>query len=216
LPLSFKYLGRYCMPATYEKLIIPAISNDLASCFAYTQAGAVKGFGYLFVGAVELLPESANFTKVEGVLASFMKAVKDHVVDGLDLELAEILVNTLDEIVSVLLEKKRQQVDPSWLIRPYLKDMLLMVLKALAVFQTYQLQDKPEPPNVVRSKQTIGEFFKKLTKLSDSPEEAFFDANIAQVVSDAFATKKKAQLATLSLQSPTWRLFHALFDYLTA
>ena len=36
LPLSFKFLGRYCMPSSYEKLIIPAISNDLASCFAYT------------------------------------------------------------------------------------------------------------------------------------------------------------------------------------
>lgn len=65
IPASFRYLGRYCMPYTYEKLVIPAISNELASCFAHTQAGALKGFGYIFRGAVEMLPESEDFSKVE-------------------------------------------------------------------------------------------------------------------------------------------------------
>ena len=59
----------------------------------------------MFVGAVELLPESENFSKVENILKHFMKALKDHVVDALDLELAEILVNCFNEIVSVLLKK---------------------------------------------------------------------------------------------------------------
>ncbi len=68
LPMSFKYLGRYCMPSTYEKLLIPAICNELASCFSHTQAGAIKGFGFLFVGAVELLPASEHFSRVDGIL----------------------------------------------------------------------------------------------------------------------------------------------------
>ena len=93
------------MPSTYEKLLIPAICNELASCFSHTQAGAIKGFGFLFVGAVELLPASEHFSRVDGILNKFMKAIKDHVIDSLDLELAEILVNTLNEIVSVLLQK---------------------------------------------------------------------------------------------------------------
>ncbi len=105
LPMSFKYLGRYCMPSTYEKLLIPAICNELASCFSHTQAGAIKGFGFLFVGAVELLPASEHFSRVDGILNKFMNSIKDHVIDSLDLELAEILVNTLNEIVSVLLKK---------------------------------------------------------------------------------------------------------------
>ena len=105
IKMSFKFLGRYCLPYTYEKLIIPAIANELASCFAHTQPGALKGFGYLFRGAVEMLPESDLFKKVEVLLRDFMKAVKDHVADGLDLELAEILVGTLNEIVTSLLEK---------------------------------------------------------------------------------------------------------------
>ena len=36
MPLCFKLLGRYCMPSNYEKLILPAISAELASCFAHT------------------------------------------------------------------------------------------------------------------------------------------------------------------------------------
>ena len=46
----------------------------------------------MFRGAVELLPASENFSKVDSLLKSFMKAVKVHVVDALDLELGEILV----------------------------------------------------------------------------------------------------------------------------
>ena len=68
LPLSFKFLGRYCQPVNYEKLLMPAISNELASCFSYTQAGAVKGFGYLFSGGMELLPASEHLQKFEDIL----------------------------------------------------------------------------------------------------------------------------------------------------
>ena len=99
MPRCFKFLGRYCMPSTYEKLIMPAIGNELASCFSYTQAGAVKGFGFLFRGAIELLPESHHLSKVESLLENFLIKVRDHVIDALDLELAEILVQTLNEIV---------------------------------------------------------------------------------------------------------------------
>jgi len=106
LPIAFKFLGRYCVPSTYEKLIIPAISNELNSCFGYTQAGAIRGFGFLFRGAVELLPASENFDKVDGLLKSFMKTIKEHVIDALDLELSEILIQTLNEICEILSEKK--------------------------------------------------------------------------------------------------------------
>jgi|Transcript_43712 hypothetical protein len=85
-----------------------------------------------------------------------MKAVKEHVADALDLELAEILVGTFDEIVSSLLDKQRAGISPSWLIRPYLTDIMLMSLKALATFQSFQLQGKHDPENVTASKKQIG------------------------------------------------------------
>ena len=76
------------------------------------------------------------------------------------------------------------------------------------------LQGKPDPESVVESKALISKIFDKLTSLSENPDQSFFNANIAQVISDHFTFKHKDTLCTLSLQSPTWRLFHALFDYL--
>jgi len=103
--LSFRFLGRYCMPYTYEKLIIPAISNELGSVFAHTQPGALCAYGYLFAGSVAMLNSSELFSKVEDLLNNFMTAVKEHVADALDLELAEIIIGTLDEIISSLIKK---------------------------------------------------------------------------------------------------------------
>ena len=76
---------------------------------------------------------------MESLFKNFMKAVKDHVIDALDLELSEILVQTINEIVDVLLTKQRADIDPSWLVRPYLKDFMMMALKSLAVFQSFML-----------------------------------------------------------------------------
>ena len=61
---SFKLLGRYCPPETYESLLMLAIKNELASFYPYTQAGSIMAFGYLFSGAIELLPEAKYFKKV--------------------------------------------------------------------------------------------------------------------------------------------------------
>ena len=64
LSRSFKLLGRYCPTESYMSLVMSAIKNDLASYYPFTQAGSIKAFGYLFSGAVELLPEAKYFTKV--------------------------------------------------------------------------------------------------------------------------------------------------------
>ena len=36
IPLILRYIGRYCMPYTYEPLIFPAIKNELAAFYSYT------------------------------------------------------------------------------------------------------------------------------------------------------------------------------------
>ena len=105
IPLAFKLLGRYCMPYSYEQLVLTAIKNELASHYPYTQAGSLKAFGYLFRGSIELLTESQHLEKVVGLLSKFVETVKDYVLDALDLELSEILIQTLNEIVNSLIEK---------------------------------------------------------------------------------------------------------------
>ena len=94
----------------------------------------MKGFGFLISGGIELLPAMEHLRKFEDILSKFIKIVKDHVIDALDLELAEILVQTLNEIIDALLKKEEQGVESAWLIRPYLVDVMMMALKSLAVF----------------------------------------------------------------------------------
>ena len=106
IPLSFKLLGRYCMPYSYEKLVLTAIKNELASQYPYTQAGSLRAFGYLFRGSIELLSESKQLEKVVGLLENFIETVKDYVSEALDLELSEILIYTLIEITESLIEKQ--------------------------------------------------------------------------------------------------------------
>ena len=61
----------------------------------------------------------------------------------------------------------------------------------------------------------IKDLFGKLTELAEPSEQSFFDANIAQVIADTFVYKTSEQFSTISLQAPTWRMFFALFEYLT-
>lgn len=88
IPLSFKYIARYCNPQTYQPLIIQAIRNELAAFYAFTQAGSIKAFGHIFDGAIEILPETSDLDRISGLLHDFIDAVKSVVLDGLDLELA--------------------------------------------------------------------------------------------------------------------------------
>ena len=94
------------MPYSYEKLVLTAIKNELASQYPYTQAGSLRAFGYLFRGSIELLSESKQFEKVVGLLENFIETVKDYVSEALDLELSEILIYTLIEITESLIEKQ--------------------------------------------------------------------------------------------------------------
>ena len=94
----------------------------------------MKAFGYLFSGAIELLPESQHFTKVEGLLTNFIETVRDYVLDALDHELSEILIQTLNEIVASLIEKQEAGLDVRYVVKAHLFDMLRMSMRCMGVF----------------------------------------------------------------------------------
>lgn len=52
---NLRLLGRYVLSKDYGPFLIKAISNDLAAYYGYTQMGALRAFGELFAGSVELL-----------------------------------------------------------------------------------------------------------------------------------------------------------------
>lgn len=105
IPMVLKYLGRYCYPNSYTTLVMSAIKNELASFYTYTQAGSIKAFGYLFTGSAEFANQSSHFDRLENMMGEFVFSIKSVVQDSLDLEISEILVQTIIEILDCLLSK---------------------------------------------------------------------------------------------------------------
>ena len=180
----------------------------------------MKAFGYLFHGAIELLPEAKHLEKVQGLLANFVSVVSDYVLDGLDLELGEILIETLDEIIESLLIKQRKGLDIKFVLEPHLDEIFKMIFRASSVFQSFKLQSKAEPENIKNSKVLITKLLEKLTEISPeqvSLEEqglSYIDIALPKLVRESFSRKTERDLSLLSLQSPTWRLFYAITEHL--
>ena len=161
----------------------------------------MKAFGYLFHGAIELLFEGQQLEKVVGLLSKFIATVNEYVMDALDLELSQILIQTLNEIVSALIEKQDAGLDIKYVARAHLFDMLQMSIKCLGIFQSFKLAGKPDPQNIVESKKLVAELIGKLAQLSDNPDQDYLDTHLPQIVSDAFCDKESSELSVLQLQS---------------
>ena len=54
IPLCFRMIGRYVVPKSYNDLVCRAIKNELASFYTFTSQGALKSYGYIFAGSIEL------------------------------------------------------------------------------------------------------------------------------------------------------------------
>jgi hypothetical protein len=65
----------------------------------------MKAFGYLFAGSCEFVKEPKHFDRLDNLITEFVFAVQSVVLDSLDLEISEILVQTLIEILDSLIEK---------------------------------------------------------------------------------------------------------------
>jgi len=138
IPLCFRLLGRYVIPKSYEKLVIQAIRNELASYYAYTSIGSLKAFGYMFAGSIELLQPGQDLVHVRDTFDSFIKAVKDCVIDSIDIESADFMIESLDTIITELLKKEAEGIDIR-MVREYLPDMLNFMLAAQTCYITYRL-----------------------------------------------------------------------------
>jgi hypothetical protein len=85
---------------------------------------------------------------VQELLNDFMHYTRTQLVLQLDMELAELLIETLQRILQVLTNKMKANIDPSDLISEHLQDVVEVALKCLAVFQNFRLQNKPDPANI--------------------------------------------------------------------
>lgn len=74
-------LGRYCPPNTYGSFLLSALKNELASYYPHTQTGALKAFGYLLKGTIEILPNNYDLGRVEEILEKLFGIICDDILD---------------------------------------------------------------------------------------------------------------------------------------
>ena len=138
IPLCFRLIGRYVVPKSYGDLVIRAIRNELASFYTFTASGSLKSYGYLFAGSIELLQSGQDLTPVAETFKLFIRAVRDTVIDSIDIETADNLCESLEVIITELLKKDKDGVDIR-MVREYLPDILNFLLKAESCYITYKL-----------------------------------------------------------------------------
>lgn len=120
-------------------------------------------------------------------LLQWVDCIKSHIIDGLDMETAGYLVDSMHRLVSELCKKKKEGVDVA-ACNSHLDDLLDFCLKSLAAFATYKLQRKNEPQEVTQAKEQCLEVIKMLSELSDQNEASegqhlggFFEAKLNDV-----------------------------------
>jgi hypothetical protein len=135
---TFRMIGRYCLPKSYNELIVKAIRNELAGFYSFTAQGSLKSYGHLFAGSIELLQPGMDLSRVYDTLRDFVTAVKETVVPSIDIESANYLLESLEAIITEVLKKKEEGVDVS-IIKEHLSDFLDFLLAAQSAYMTYQL-----------------------------------------------------------------------------
>lgn len=73
------------------------------------------------------------------LLSEFIFVAKDILVPALDMELSELLIETLQRILATLIEKQSAGIDPSELIGHHLQTIFEITIKCLAVLQNFRL-----------------------------------------------------------------------------
>ena len=114
-------------------------------------------------------------------------AIKETVIESLDLEMADHLVLSLSYLVDMLVRKKREGVDCE-LIKKHCATLLDFILSALAAFQSFKLQRKEEPQSVVKSRDACMQVIRQLAYLHDDNEVSqdgglgsYFEASVERV-----------------------------------
>jgi hypothetical protein len=77
-----------------------------------------------------------------------MDAVEKHVLDSLDMELADSLLAALDQITEMLVYKQSKGLDISiW--HKHNKAVFTMLIRCLGVYNNFKLLNKPEPETII-------------------------------------------------------------------
>ncbi|CDW81095.1 UNKNOWN [Stylonychia lemnae] len=214
IPLCLKLIGRYCAPRTYDNFILQAIRSELQSYLPHTQAGALKAFGYVFYGAVEIIPNDENLDKVDNLLSEFVRSVNEQILDSLDQELADNLIYSLSQIIEILSLKQEKEFNiKQW--QKHEKDFFYMIIRCLGVYHNLKMLNKPDSDHVIEQKKLCIKLLNNLTQVSSNPEVDFFESNLRSYFNEQFETEEVIDKArNWAILNHRWRMFYAVFEFL--
>ena len=139
----------------------------------------MKAFGYLVSGSMEIIPEGEGMGRVEGVIKEWVEAVKGQVVEGMDTELADQLVDTMEIMCDTVRDKmEKGKVDASMFLA-HTKDLFYFVIRALGVYNNYRLLNKSEPDHISAQKQKCDHILATLHALTPSDSKSLIDKYMA-------------------------------------
>lgn len=73
------------------------------------------------------------------LLSEFIFVAKYIIIPALDMELSELLIETVQRILGSLIEKQSAGIDPSELVGHHLQTIFEIIIKCLAVLQNFRL-----------------------------------------------------------------------------
>jgi len=171
----------------------------------------------LFWGAIELLPELKYFGKVDDLLKAFVKAVDDVVVHGLDIQLATLLIDTVEEIMDAFMIKRREKdIDFKDFLAPHLYSILIMTIRAQGVFNAFKLDNKEDPDTIIDSKKQCKKILMCLTELSGCEGQTYLQTQLPTIITEYYAKQPVEHIGTWTIMSDKWRMFYAIFDQVNA
>jgi hypothetical protein len=112
----------------------------------------------MLAGTIEIFPNDENLTKVETVINNFIKSVESHVLDSLDMELADSLTETLKTIIDMMVLKKTKGLDVS-LWTQHNKSIFYFLIRILGVYNNFRLLGKQEPDHIMDQKKKVTHIF---------------------------------------------------------
>ena len=179
-------------------------------------------FGYIVAGTLEIFPSGEDLSKVEEVIDAFFSIVESHVLDSLDMDLADQLIDSLKQLTDMLILKKESGLDISKWHR-HNKSVFYMIVKCLGVYNNFKLLNKQEPEHIVNQKKAALGLLKNMGRLlpEESPEgevRDFFEYHVKTYFEEYFPSEnledylEKCKEWTLSNQK--MRMFYVIFDLL--
>jgi hypothetical protein len=108
-------------------------------------------FGYIVAGTMEIFPSGEDLSRVEEVIDAFFTSVESHVLDSLDMDLADQLIDSLKQLTDMLILTKERGLDISKWHR-HNKSVFYMIVKCLGVYNNFKLLNKVEPEHIVNQK----------------------------------------------------------------